>query len=33
MVVHTGTPADYDSYVRAEIARWSKLVKSHVITK
>jgi tripartite-type tricarboxylate transporter receptor subunit TctC len=33
MVVHTGTPADYENYVRAEIARWSKLVKSHVITK
>lgn len=33
MVVHTGSPTDYDNYVRAEIARWSKLVKSHVITK
>jgi tripartite-type tricarboxylate transporter receptor subunit TctC len=33
MVVQAGTPIDYDSYVRAEIARWSKLVKSHVITK
>ena len=33
MVVQAGTPVDYDSYVRAEIARWSKLVKSHVITK
>jgi tripartite-type tricarboxylate transporter receptor subunit TctC len=33
MVVQTGTPTEYDSYVRAEIARWSSLVKSHVITK
>jgi len=33
MVVQTGPPADYETYVRAEIARWSKLVKSHVITK
>lgn len=33
MVVQTGTPAEYESYVRAEIARWSKLVKTDVITK
>lgn len=33
MVVQAGTPVDYDRYVRAEIARWSRLVKSHVITK
>lgn len=33
MVVQTGTPAEYESYVRAEIARWSKLVKADVITK
>jgi tripartite-type tricarboxylate transporter receptor subunit TctC len=33
MVVQAGTPSEYDTYVRAEIARWSKLVKSHVITK
>ncbi len=33
MVSQTGTPAEYDKYVRAEIARWSKLVKTNVITK
>ena len=33
MVVQTGPPAEYESYVRAEIARWSKLVKADVITK
>lgn len=33
MVVQTGAPIDYDNYVRAEIARWSKLVKTNVITK
>lgn len=33
MVVQTGTPSDYDNYVRAEIARWSRLVKANVITK
>lgn len=33
MVVQTGAPAEYESYVRAEIARWSKLVKTNVITK
>jgi hypothetical protein len=33
MVVHTGAPADYDNYVRAEIVRWSKLVKTNVISK
>ena len=33
MVVQTGTPADYETYVRAEIARWSRLVKNHVITR
>lgn len=33
MVEQTGTPSDYDAFVRAEIARWSKLVKADVITK
>lgn len=33
MVVHTGAPAEYDSYVKAEIGRWSKLVKTNVINK
>jgi tripartite-type tricarboxylate transporter receptor subunit TctC len=33
MVVQTGAPAEYENYVRAEIARWSKLVKTNVITK
>lgn len=33
MVSQTGTPAEYESFVRAEIARWSKLVKADVITK
>ena len=33
MVVQTGTPIDYENYVRTEIARWSKLVKKNVITK
>jgi tripartite-type tricarboxylate transporter receptor subunit TctC len=33
MVVQTGAPAEYESYVRSEIARWSKLVKNNVITK
>ena len=33
MVVQTGAPTDYENYVRAEIARWSKLVKTNVITK
>lgn len=33
MVSQTGTPAEYEAFVRAEIARWSKLVKTDVITK
>jgi tripartite-type tricarboxylate transporter receptor subunit TctC len=33
MVVQTGTSGDYANYVRAEIVRWSKLVKTNVITK
>lgn len=33
MVVQTGAPIDYENYVRAEIARWSKLVKTNVIAK
>jgi tripartite-type tricarboxylate transporter receptor subunit TctC len=33
MVSQTGTPAEYESFVRAEIARWSKLVKTDVISK
>lgn len=33
MVVQTGTPAEFDAYVRAEISRWSKLVKSSVVSK
>lgn len=33
LVVQTGTPAEYETYVRAEIARWSRLVKSNVIAK
>jgi tripartite-type tricarboxylate transporter receptor subunit TctC len=33
MVVQAGPPVDYESYVRAEIARWSKLVKSNVVTR
>ncbi len=33
MVVQTGTPAEYEQYVRSEIARWSRLVKSNVVTK
>lgn len=33
MVPQTGSPAEYEAFVRAEIARWSKLVKSDVITK
>jgi tripartite-type tricarboxylate transporter receptor subunit TctC len=33
MVTQTGTPAEYETFVRAEIARWSKLVKTDVITK
>ena len=33
MVVQTGTPAEFDAYVRAEIVRWSKFVKAEVITK
>jgi len=33
MVAQTGTPIEYEAFVRAEIARWSKLVKADVITK
>lgn len=33
MVVQTGAPIEYENYVRAEIARWSRLVKTNVITK
>lgn len=33
MVVQTGTPAEFDTFVRAEIARWSKLVKADVVSK
>ena len=33
MVAQTGTPAEYENFVRAEIARWSKLVKTDVISK
>ncbi len=33
MVAQTGTPAEYDAFVRDEIARWSRLVKSDVISK
>ena len=33
MVSQTGTPAEYEAFVRAEIARWSQLVKTDVITK
>lgn len=33
MVAQTGTPAEYENFVRAEMARWSKLVKADVITK
>ena len=33
MVVQTGTPAEFDAYVRSEIVRWSKFVKADVISK
>lgn len=33
MVVQTGTPAEFDAYVRSEIVRWSKLVKTSVVSK
>lgn len=33
MVVQTGTPAEFDNYVRSEIIRWSKLVKADIVTK
>lgn len=33
MVSQTGTPAEYETFVRAEIVRWSKLVKTDVISK
>ena len=33
MVVQTGTPTEFDTYVRAEIVRWSKLVKADIVRK
>lgn len=33
MVVQTGTPGEYDSYVSAEIVRWARLVKANVVSK
>jgi tripartite-type tricarboxylate transporter receptor subunit TctC len=33
MVVQTGTPAEFDAFVRGEIVRWSKLVKADVVSK
>lgn len=33
LVIKTGTPQEFDRYVRGEIERWSKLVKSDVINK
>ena len=33
MVVQTGTPAEFDAFVRAEILRWSKIVKADVLNK
>ena len=33
MVVSAGSPEEYDKYVRAEMARWSRLVKSNVVTR
>jgi tripartite-type tricarboxylate transporter receptor subunit TctC len=33
MVVQTGTPAEFDAFVRAEIVRWSKIVKADVLGK
>lgn len=33
MVVQTGTPAEFDAFVRSEIVRWSKFVKADVISK
>jgi tripartite-type tricarboxylate transporter receptor subunit TctC len=33
MVVQTGTPAEFDAFVRSEIVRWSKFVKTDVISK
>lgn len=33
MVSQTGTPAEYEAFVRTETARWSKLVKTDVISK
>ncbi|WP_422290312.1 tripartite tricarboxylate transporter substrate binding protein [Hydrogenophaga sp.] len=33
MVVQTGTPAEFDAFVRAEIQRWSKIVKADVLAK
>lgn len=33
MVVQTGTPAEFDAFVRAEILRWSKIVKADVLAK
>lgn len=33
MVVQTGTPAEFDNFVRAEIVRWSKFVKADIVSK
>lgn len=33
MVAQTGTQAEYENFVRTEVARWSKLVKADVISK
>lgn len=33
MVVQTGTPAEFDAFVRAEILRWSRIVKADVLAK
>jgi tripartite-type tricarboxylate transporter receptor subunit TctC len=33
MVVQTGTPAEFDAFVRAEIVRWSRIVKADVLNK
>lgn len=33
LVIKTGTPQEFDQYVRGEIERWSKLVKADVIAR
>ena len=33
MVVQTGTPAEFDAFVRSEIVRWAKFVKADVVSK